>query len=308
MTKWYIISLKANLIDNKDNKMGATPQQNKAKLFWQRVRRFFGSLGEMARTLSAILALLTILGISSAIIGILRDNAGLIVVGVLIVVIGVLLVIGLYTLLRKEKEEKGRLEAGAPGLHSKYPDPDPGDAADIELILKEIVYQYFEDGQKMRMRRRFVIRALRDGVPHFTDRYRWTSTGKCVVKSLTPSCTVVNARKDEFWEYFDVAFPHPLRSGQTQDFTIEWDLFDEKKEAVPFLSTSIDLRTERLKMEVILPHSLAPKKAYANIFDNYLKTLPQETEELHWNPATETITFEVQNPKKFYKYLINWYY
>lgn len=140
----------------------------------------------------------------------------------------------------------------------------------------------------------------------FTDRYKWTGTGKCIVKSLTQDFIVVNERKEEFWNYFDVRFPRPLKKNEEVDFVIEWDLFDKEKTAVRFLSTMIDFPTEHLSMEAIIPENLVSKKSYCCYeYKNYIDRIPIKKTEKQWDPATQSIIYEVPQPKLYHKYLID---
>jgi hypothetical protein len=220
-------------------------------------------------------------------------------IGAGVIILSCLLLIFLYTFVL---ESRGKQDL--PDQSLIYPPPPE---ADVELLLKEVVYEYLPDGQNMCQRKHFQVRALRPGVILFPDRYRWTGAGSCVVKSLTPGFIVANERREEFWEYFDIKFPHPIHQGEDVDFTIEWKLFDEKRVSVPFLSTMIDFNTRHLSMRVILPPELKPVRAYAHDFANYIDVLPMTTQELKWNSATNSLSYEVPQPKKNHKYLISWY-
>lgn len=186
-----------------------------------------------------------------------------------------------------------------------YPPPPWED--DVEILLKEIIYEYARDSQTMWQRKRMQMQVFRNGMTHFTDRYRWSGNGKCFVQSLTSGYTIANEHKENDWNYFDVLFSRPVRRGEVVDFTIEWELFDEKKLAVPFLSTMIDRDTNHLLLQVILPRELAPKSAYCHEFADYADTLPIATQEIHCSPTTRILSYDILHPKKNHKYLIRWY-
>ena len=266
---------------------------------WQRLTQFIKILKEATSVIAALLTILSLLGLGNIVIGYFNNTPPVIFIGVGIIVFSIIIGIVFFSLVSNAPEENS---AGPIGV--RYPPPP---SAEVELLLKEIVYEYFSDGQTMRLRKRFKLRALRDGVDSFPDRYKWTGQGKCIVKSITPAFRVVNERKIEFWDYFDVVFPHPIRKGEIVEFTIQWDLFDEKRTAVPFLSTMIDLPTEHLILRVKLPRKLKPKYAMAYEFKDYIDTLPIYTQELHWNPTTESLEYEVRSPKLYHKYMIRWF-
>ena len=249
--------------------------------------------------ISAVLTILTFLGIGSAVFGYLSHALPLTISGSAVFTLSIVIFILLY----KEEKTKVTIPSKDTILY-----PPPSKDEEVEILLKEIVYEYAPDGQTLWQRKRINMMSLRNGLSHYTDRYRWTGSGKCVVRSLTPGFTVANTRKEEIWDYFDIKFPHALRKGEEVDFTIEWEMHDADKQAAPYLSTTIDRETKRLLLRVILPPKLAPKRAYTYEFENFFDTLPVETNEIHWSPATQALSYEVTFPKKYHKYLIRWYY
>jgi hypothetical protein len=275
-----------------------------------RTGKFFHLLIQTAGFLATVLTLLTAFGITSAAFGFLTHAPLVAGIGFLIIIFSGILYILFYTLLEGHVVIHSSHSSQPTSTDTlKYP-PPPSDE-DVEVVLKEIVYEYSLDEKTMRQWKRMKVKALRNGVAHFTDRYRWTGSGVCIVQSLTTGFEVVNQRKEEIeeiWDYFDVKFPHPLHKGEEFDFTLQWELVDKEKLAVPFLSTMIERETMHLLMQVKLPRELAPKRAYCYVFANYLETLPVETHDIQYSPATGCIHYEVPQPKKFHKYTIRWYH
>jgi hypothetical protein len=272
--------------------------------------------------LSAILTILLVLGLSTAVIGFIVHIILLLIIGIAVVTVSALLFIPIYTLIEvkaraaahsatiailpsSQTEEKPRTKLH-PTDTIEYPPPPP---EDVEILRKEIVYEYLPDGKTLFQRKYLQIKALRNGVTQFKDRYRWTGGGQCTVRSLTPGFKITNLPREveHIWEYFDVIFPYPLHIDDVLDFAIEWKMIDEEKIAATFLSTMIDRETKYLLLQVNLPPELAPKRAYFHDFANYIDTLPERTQPIQWSPATKCITYEVNQPKKYHKYLIRWY-
>ena len=276
---------------------------DRIKKLWQRLAQIIKLFKETTSVIASLLTILSLLGLGNIIIGYFNNTPPVIFIGVGVIVFSIVMGVVFFSLVPSPSANKKK--HGTSRIEIKYPPPP---SADVELLLKEIVYECFPDGQTMRQRKRFRLRALRDGVSSFPDRYKWTGQGKCAVRSITPAFRVTNERKVEFWDYFDVAFPHPLRKGESVEFTVQWDLYDEKRSAVPFLSTMIDFPTEHLIMKVKLPKDLAPKYAMAHEFRDYIDTLPISTQELHWNPTTESLEYEVYSPKLYHKYMIRWFF
>ncbi len=317
------------------------------KRLWLRIATFVSFLMQTAGLLSAILTILTVLGLGSAALGYYSKLLPLMIIGIAIIVLSALIFIFLYTLLEEKMKEKptstipthplmysipsqheestrakpiptNPVVYSLPSQHEKnaivelaptdtriYPPPPWED--DVEILLKEIIYEYAPDSQTMWQRKRLQMQVFRNGVTHFTDRYRWSGVGSCIVRSLVSGYSIMNEHKDKDWNYFDVNFSRPLRRGEVIDFTIEWELFDEKKLAVPFLSTMIDRDTNHLLLQVILPRELAPKSAYCHEFADYTDTLPIATQEIRCSPTTRILSYDILHPKKNHKYLIRWY-
>lgn len=267
----------------------------------QRIKVLFSGFFATLGFISTLVTILTAIGLGSAFVGFLSHLLLLIVIGGSVVVLSLLIFAVLYTFEEKAKGIK-------PVLTDTIQYPSPHDDEAVEILLKEIVYEYLPDGQTILQRKRLHLRALRNGIRHFTDRYRWTGSGKCVVSSLTPGCTISNQHKEDVWDYFDVIFPRSLHKGEEIDFTIEWELFDKEKTAVPFLGTLIDRETKHLLLQVILPRELVPTRAYCHEFANNVDTLPTETRPAQWSPATRGIIYNVPHPRKYHKYAIRWYY
>ncbi len=274
-----------------------------------RTRKFFHLLIQTAGFLATILTLLAAFGISSAAFGFVTRAPLIAIMGIFIIIFSGILYILFYTLLEgRMTPHTSRSTQPTSTDTLKYPPPLQNE--DFEILLKEIVYEYSSDGKTMWQRKRQQVKALRDNLNFFTDRYHWSGHGSRIVRSLTPGYSVTNQRKDEIegkWDYFDVKFPHHIRKGDAVDFTIEWELVDEDKTSLPYLSTMIERDTKHLVLQVVLPYELAPTRAYCYVFANYLETLPVEMYQMEWSMASRSIRYDVPQPKIYHKYTIRWY-
>ncbi|HLZ80086.1 MAG TPA: hypothetical protein VKP04_00505 [Ktedonobacteraceae bacterium] len=293
---------------------------------WRRTFKFISMMGNTFQVMSSVLGILAFLGLSAAAYGLNIHVLPLLLIGISIVTVSIILFISFYTLLEENMKTKAISSnehantailpstATAEKLSAKthptdtieYPPPLP---QDVEILRKEIVYEYLADGKTIYQRKYLEIKALSNGLPNFKDRYRWTGRGQCTVSSLTPGFRITDQHKvvEQIWDYFNVTFPYPLQAGEVIEFALEWKLFDEEKIAVTFLSATIDRETKYLLLQVNLPPEMAPKRAYFHDFANYIDTLPARTQPIQWSPATKSITYEVNKPQKYHKYLIRWY-
>ena len=279
----------------------------KVHRFGIRTRKFFHLLIQTAGFISAVLTILFALGVTSATFGFLNHNLFAAISSLLVAVFSVLLFILFYTLLEERLKAHPLQPLASDTI--KYPPPPQGE--DVEILLKEIVYEYASDGKTMWQRKRLQMKVLQNGLIFFTDRYHWSGNGSHNLRSLTPGYSITNQRKDDIegkWDYFDVKFPHHARNGDIFDFTLEWELIDDEKTAIPYLSTMVDRETKHLLLQVVLPRELTPTRAYCYVFASFMETLPVETHKIEWSPASRSIRYEIPQPKRSHKYTIRWYH
>lgn len=276
---------------------------NKADQLRHRAATLISVFTQTTGALSAILTILAFLALGTAVVGEIRGLIIFIIFGLGSLFIVVLLFIFIYSLLEDKKATPFRTDT------IEYPPPPK---EDIEILRKEIVYEYLADGKTIFSRKHLIIRMLRDNIHAYTDRYRWTGSGKCTMRSLRPEFVITNQHEQEeeegIWNYFSIRFPGPYHKDDVVEFTIEWEMIDEGEKAVPFLSTMIIYETKYLILHVVLPHEQAPKRAYFHEFANFKDKLPSETKKVQWSPASRSIICEVTDPKKYHKYAIRWYY
>lgn len=291
---------------------------SKSSQIRERVTKFVHVFVQTASVLSAILTILAFLGLSTLVIAFIVHLLILLIPGIGVLFITGLLFVVFNSFLAGSRIEQQVQDHTHPHQVDQNVMPVPTDTIqfppppeeDVEILSKEIVYEYLEDGKTMYQRKHMKIRMLRNGVHSFADRYRWTGVGKSSVKSLTPGFNITNLREEEggIWKFFDLRFPHLYSKGEIVEFTIEWNMVDEERKALPFLSTMIDRETKYLFLQVRLPRQLTPTRAYFHEYTNYTDTLPSDTKQIRYNPAARSITYEVSKPKKHHKYLIRWYY
>jgi hypothetical protein len=264
----------------------------------------FAIFGRIINVLVILLVLLIVLGIGSLIFGYISHNSPIIVIGIIIIVLSLLLSSASYKVLR-EKIEQIPSTSAYPNVSIKRATENEG----FVIQRQVITYEYLSDGITMIQRKFLQAQALRSGLTHFTQKYRWTGSGKCTIRVLTPGFKIVNEREEGIapWDFFDIEFPHTLKKNEQVNFEIEWELVDEKNSFVPFLSYTTDVETKYLLLEVIFPENLAPKRAYSYEFTNYMDILPIETNEIHWSKETKRLHYEITHPKKYHRYLIRWY-
>jgi hypothetical protein len=281
------------------------------KRWYTRVGRFFSLLFELAKGISSIFTILVILGVISIAAGANTDSLPVVILGSVTIVLVVIYAIYVYTLLEEIQRLNSQLREYKVTTYPATPLIDvssPGDYP-FKLRLKDVEYGYKENMQTMWQKKHFIVEALNDGVQSFPDRYIWTGTpGTLRVSTRTPGFRIVNEHKEEIWNHFDIAFPYPLQKGEKAEFTVEWELFDDKFTAIPFLSTPIDFPTDHLTLRVILPISIRPVKATAQRYKTYIDQVPIEAKELQYDNDSQALIYDVTSPALKSKYMIRWWF
>jgi hypothetical protein len=277
----------------------------------RRMGRFFGLFFEVSKGLSSVLAILVGLGIVSIAAGANTHSLYAVIFGVLLLIIVVGFAIQIYTQLEEIQSLHAQLREHQVTSYPATPLVNldsPGDYP-FKMLLKEVEYGCQDDLQTMWLKRHCIIEALHDGVQSYPDRYIWTGTpGTLRVFTRTPGFKIVNQRKDEIWNLFDISFPYPLQKGQRVEFTTEWSLFDDKRTAIPFLSTPIDFPTDHLILRIVIPIAKRPIRATAHRYTTYIDQVPIEAKELQYNTDTQSLEYDVVSPALKSKYMIRWWF
>jgi hypothetical protein len=292
----------------------------------QRVTKFIHLFFfQVAAVVGTLLTILSFVALGTVVFGFIKGLIDFVLFGLGVLFVSGLLYIVHYSILAEKSEheqttmntsltgEKKVASTSHPIDTIEYPPPPKAknNKDNFSILKKVIVYEYSADGKTIYQRKYMLIQVLRDNLILYTDRYHWTGNGKCIVRSLTPEFEITNQHEREeeeaTWSYFNVRFPHHYHKEDIIESTIEWELEDAEKKAVPFLSTMIDYETNYLFLQVILPHEMAPKRAYLHKFEHYKDTLPSVTRQAQWSSASRSIMYEVPEPKKDHKYAIRWY-
>lgn len=279
---------------------------------FKRISNYTKWLIQTIAFLSAVVTLLLFLGIGTAFAGYTTQERNLIAVGIIIIILAPIVGIIYYTILKElTKLRSASTEKGGKLTLTSNDQPSSSQhlSKDVAILRKEIVYEYLPNGQSLYQRKHIKLRALENSVKRYEDKYRWTGNGTCILRSRTPGFEITNQHKGEegIWDYFDVTFPRAIHKGDTAEFTIEWELFDEQAQAKTFLSAMIDRETEYLLLQVNLPSELAPTSAYFEEYETSFDKRPLFVERLTWSPATRYLKYEIHNPVKYHQYLIRWY-
>lgn len=257
----------------------------------RRLGLFFGFLINSLRLITVLASFLTLLGLSGLVYGIFQKITPVIIGGVIVTLISLLIFLLVFTALEPLFRQINTSTAKSFGF---------------EILEKRLSYRYLEDGQTMDHDRHYKVQPMLDGLISFTDKYTWTGTGKCELSVLEPGYELSHIRQVDEWTFFDVILPKPTKKGEEIEFTVHWDLFDEHKTAVPFLSTIVDRPTHKIVMRVVLPSNLKPKHILFFDYPDTATWMPEQVLDGNFDPITREIRYEISDPKYQHKYLISW--
>ncbi|MDB5225988.1 MAG: hypothetical protein JWN78_181 [Bacteroidota bacterium] len=119
------------------------------------------------------------------------------------------------------------------------------------LLEYELTHVYIER-YKLLHRRRYKIKALKNGLEAYTERFLW-SGGKYEMKNLNKAQQLIELGNENLFTQYQVKFNHTLKRGDIEEVELEWILYDEDKKALPFVSTPIKEPTELLIINIEFP-------------------------------------------------------
>jgi hypothetical protein len=131
----------------------------------------------------------------------------------------------------------------------------------------EYLYEFnADDVLKHQQTVKVTIKANKQNVEVFKNRYSWTGSGGSspLPQLLSPGHKLITEiSRDAQWKYYYVVFDRPLRKGATTELEVRQDLYDRAKTFQSMLAKDVIEPIGSLKLRVIFPPSMRPKDARA---------------------------------------------
>ena len=155
----------------------------------------------------------------------------------------------------------------------------------------DITYQY-KTTTAMYFKALFTVKALQTGVDYIRVRYNWSGANGLNEKMLTPITSdgystdrIIYDGKEFGYTFYKI---YSRTSINRDDVPLKLgleikDMQDPEKKASPHLLTNINVKTDLLKMHVILPHDIA-----INPNDVEFLEYVHATDDHHWHRYTES--------------------
>lgn len=177
---------------------------------------------------------------------------------------------------------------------------------DYLLVRKDVVYKRSDDGQ-VEYRRRFKLRALKNGLDRYTDKYHWTGSASGAPQAVTRGHTVFSTVRKNVWQFYEIRFPITLKRNQEIEAEVVWHFDDRDRAAVPFVSATIEEPTEHLTLSVTLPQALRIHSVIEECSSGIGAKTPFDSRPQVLDSDGSRI-YDVTDPQLFHHYEIKWFY
>lgn len=184
-------------------------------------------------------------------------------------------------------------------FHPHFPRID----CDFEILELEIIYDHKQQNRMVYTKRKR-LRALRNGLDRYFDRYRWTGGGTVAMRSSMKGQQIVTEERRSVWQFYAIKFNRKLGRGEEIQTEVVWELEDIENVAVPFLSSTVEEPTARMILKVKFPPELNVEEVIREISPvmgarKPFSTTPDKT-------AHSEYTWTIASPKLLYHYEVGW--
>ena len=177
---------------------------------------------------------------------------------------------------------------------------------DFNFLLQEYELTHiYEERYKLIHRRRYKIKALKNGLDSYKERFLWTG-GEYEMRNLKPNQQLLQLGNENLFKIYEVKFNRTLKKGDVVEVELEWTLYDKNKTAVPFVSSPIKEPTELLIINVAFPNEFNMKEVECEISYSHGSKIPIEYSKKEL--VNNGYSWKVENPKLMHHYEVRWFF
>lgn len=179
---------------------------------------------------------------------------------------------------------------------------------DSYSIEKKTATYTYKTRTEMEYTKEHTIKSNVSRLNTFVDKFKWSKEQKVEdINIVSNNNDKISVKRVENWHQYTVNF-EGIGKGQKKDISITIkDLNDPDKEALPFLSSNVVVKTKELKLIVRFEDDkLVPINAYYKIFDNYANEFPLFKVKLDYNSTEHKLEKTERMPIYGYRYVITW--
>lgn len=174
-------------------------------------------------------------------------------------------------------------------------------AFDFYVLEKEFTHEYL-DPLCIRHTRRWVVKALRNGLDAFPDKYCWSGE-RAEMQATIEGHRVIKSGFRNVFTLYQYQFGRALKKGSTVEIEVQFMLYGTHKY---FISTPIEEPTDTLFMTIIFPPHWGVRKVMldiAPISGSKKNARPEEEAEV----VRGRYKWVVQKPKLMHHYEMKWH-
>lgn len=116
-------------------------------------------------------------------------------------------------------------------------------------VLERYTYHCYRDMQHITHQRRFKLRAMRNNVSVFRNKFQWTGENY-QMRCLEGSFRLTKGPTDGPMDTYDIDFGRMLKKGDEIEFTVEWQCENIEGRAKHFFSCNITQPTDKVILDL----------------------------------------------------------
>jgi hypothetical protein len=187
---------------------------------------------------------------------------------------------------------------------NRYNPSFPRVDCDFHVIKKQISINFISP-KKIIYSKHFELRALRDNLTRYEDKYRWSGkTPPVSLESGLKQHTVIQTGTRNLWNLYEVKFNRSHKKNDVIHVEAVWKMEDPEMTHVPFISTTIEEPTDDLSLRVQFNKSFGVSEVVCDHRHCIQSgaTISSETHEID----NGEYSWDIKNPKLLHHYEIRW--
>lgn len=134
----------------------------------------------------------------------------------------------------------------------KYHDAPPKQQYDFEQVSRAISFEY-KNIETVVYTKSIVLRAKRQGLCSYVDKYRWTGNSDPIISSCVNGQSIHLTQKKNVWQLYQIDFDRQLNKGESVETKLVFTMKEPNHPFTPFISTTIEEPTRFLSLELKIP-------------------------------------------------------
>jgi len=172
---------------------------------------------------------------------------------------------------------------------------------DFHLIREERVHKWIDANNYIHIRR-FTLKALKDGLDRYTDKFQWTGSSYELIGGNSNYSVELSGDFKNVYNIYNFKFVTPLKKNDIIEVEAMWKAVGPAK---PFFSTTIEEPTDLLVLKVLLYPESGVSQINCEIESYKGARIPNNNKQEKLNSEGE-FTWQIKKPKILHHYEINW--